>query len=80
MITVHTSNHTMELAEVRFNKYMLIDCNGNEYIIFDHFSEKSLYKLHHADRGRIEIKYIDTIDKLDIDELQIQTLNFRAFS
>jgi hypothetical protein len=68
MITVHASNSTMELAEVIFNRYMLIDYNGNEYMVLEYFGEKSLYKLHHDERGRMEITYIDTIDKIDSDE------------
>lgn len=68
MITVHTSNSTMELAEVIFNRYILIDYDGNEYIILDYFGQKSLYKLHHDERERMGITYIDAIDKINFDE------------
>jgi len=68
MIKVYTSNCTLELAEVRFNRYMLIDYNGNEYMILDYFGQKSLYKLHHDERERMGIIYIDAIDKIDSDK------------
>ena len=68
MITVHTSKSTMELAEVIFNKYLLIDYNGNEYMILDYFGQKNLYKLHHDKRERMGITYIDAIHQIDFDE------------
>lgn len=68
MITVHTSNRTMELAEVKFNKYLLIEYNGNEYMILDYFRQKSLYNVCHDDSDQIVFIYIDTIDKIDIEK------------
>ncbi|MBP2658136.1 MAG: hypothetical protein H6Q69_1168 [Firmicutes bacterium] len=58
----------MELAEVKFNKYLLIEYNGNEYMILDYFGQKSLYKVCHDDSDQIEFIYIDTIDKIDIEK------------
>jgi hypothetical protein len=65
MITVYTSNSTLELAEVKFNTCMFIDYNGNEYIIVDYFKEKKLYKLRHDDNEKLGLIYIDTVTKID---------------
>jgi hypothetical protein len=79
MITVYTSNKTIEFAEVKFNKCTLIDYNGNEHIILDYFGKKSLYKLHHDDTGRIEISYFDEINKIDVEKEGRRTLYIRGF-
>lgn len=68
MITVYTPNSTMELAEVKFNTWMFIDYNGNEYVILDYFKEKSLYQLRHGDARQMELIYIDSITKIDIEK------------
>jgi hypothetical protein len=79
MITVHTSNSTMELAEVSFNRYMLIDYHGNEYVVWDYFGKKSLYRVSQDHLERMEFIYIDNIDKIDIAMKQRRSLDIRCF-
>jgi len=79
MITVYTSNSTIELAEVKYIKCILIDTNGNEYMVFDYFGKKSLYKLGEDDSGRIEFIYIDDILKIDIEKERLSFANIRGF-
>jgi len=79
MIKVYTSNSTIELAEVKYTKCMLLDYNGNEYIVLDYFGKKSLYKLREDDIGRVEFIYIDGIIKIDIEKERIRTWDIRGF-
>jgi hypothetical protein len=81
MITVYTSNSTIELAEVKYIKCTLIDSNGNECMVFDYFGKKSLYKLREDDTGRIQFIYIDDIIKIDIDieKERLGVSNLRGF-
>lgn len=79
MITVHTSNSTIELAEVKYVKCTLIDSNGNEYMVLDYFGKKSLYKLCQNDTDRIEFIYVDNILKIDIENEHLSFLNLRGF-
>lgn len=79
MIKVYTSNSTIELAEVKYTKCMLIDYNGNEYIVLDYFGQKSLYELREADTGRVEFRYIDGINRIDIEIERIRTSDIRGF-
>lgn len=77
MIKIHTSNTTIELAEVRYTRCSLIDYNGNEYIVLDYFNKKSLYKLRENDEGRIEFIYVDDI--LQIEAEKERTVDLRGF-
>ncbi|MDF2904484.1 MAG: hypothetical protein K0S25_2122 [Bacillus sp. (in: firmicutes)] len=71
MITVYTSNSTIELAEVKYIKCTLIDSNGNECMVFDYFGKT----------GRIQFIYIDDIIKIDIDieKERLGVSNLRGF-
>jgi hypothetical protein len=79
MITVYTSNSTIELAEVKYIKCTLIDSNGNQYMVFDYVGKKSLYKLCEDDTGRVEFTYIDDILKIDIEKEHQSFSNIRGF-